>query len=235
MPTSTSLKSGKGKDLRNPVVYDTLKQLGVELRGLKFKPMPPPSGRPGERKTPDDCGSQKGFGRHLRGQTGRCRNHHPRLTFALTKRSKPNIYIVFDTYDILILCIGGAQMSDFHIGHLPIGGLKPNPRNARRHSQKQLSQIAASIRELGFNSLVVVDEDGVILVGHGRVEASPDGGLAVCTGSSGRPPHPRAKDCLRACRQQDCPQRRLGSRSAEGPLAGAGWGGNQLRSGSDGV
>ena len=41
---------GRDKDLRNPVVYDTLKQLGVELRGLKFKPMPPPSGRPGERK-----------------------------------------------------------------------------------------------------------------------------------------------------------------------------------------
>src|SRR6478736_4741889 len=68
-------------------------------------------------------------------------------------------------------------MSDFHIGHLPIGGLKPNPRNARRHSQKQLSQIAASIRELGFNSLVVVDEDGVILVGHGRVEGARMAGL----------------------------------------------------------
>ena len=30
-------------------------------------------------------------------------------------------------------------MSDFHIGHLPIAELKPNPRNARRHSQKQLN------------------------------------------------------------------------------------------------
>ena len=68
-------------------------------------------------------------------------------------------------------------MSDFHIGHLPIGELKPNPRNARRHSQKQLSQIAASIREFGFNSLVVVDEEGVILVGHGRVEGARMAGL----------------------------------------------------------
>ena len=40
---------GRDKDLRNPVVYETLKQLGIELRGLKFKPMPQPSSAPGER------------------------------------------------------------------------------------------------------------------------------------------------------------------------------------------
>lgn len=41
---------GKKKDLRNPVAYDTLRPLGIELRGLKFKPMPPqPTGKPGER------------------------------------------------------------------------------------------------------------------------------------------------------------------------------------------
>jgi len=68
-------------------------------------------------------------------------------------------------------------MSDFDIDHLPITELKPNPRNARRHSQKQLSQIAGSIREFGFNSIVVVDEDGVILVGHGRVEGARMAGL----------------------------------------------------------
>jgi hypothetical protein len=40
---------GREADLRNPVVYETLKQLGIELRGLKFKPMPQPSSAPGER------------------------------------------------------------------------------------------------------------------------------------------------------------------------------------------
>jgi hypothetical protein len=42
---------GKGRkaDLRNPVVYETLAQLGIELRRLKFKPMPKPSGKSGER------------------------------------------------------------------------------------------------------------------------------------------------------------------------------------------
>jgi ParB-like chromosome segregation protein Spo0J len=68
-------------------------------------------------------------------------------------------------------------MSDFKIEYLPIAELKPNPRNARRHSQKQLNQIAASIREFGFNSLVVIDEEGVILVGHGRVEGARMAGL----------------------------------------------------------
>ena len=38
---------GREKDLRNPVAYDTLKKLGIELRGLKFKPMPAP-GQPGQ-------------------------------------------------------------------------------------------------------------------------------------------------------------------------------------------
>ena len=42
---------GREKDLRNPVAYDTLKRLGIELRGVKFKPIPPPqtTGKPGER------------------------------------------------------------------------------------------------------------------------------------------------------------------------------------------
>ncbi len=70
-------------------------------------------------------------------------------------------------------------MRDFRIEHLQIADLKPNPRNARLHSKKQLHQIAASIREFGFNSIVVIDEDGVILVGHGRVEAAKLAGLTT--------------------------------------------------------
>jgi ParB-like chromosome segregation protein Spo0J len=68
-------------------------------------------------------------------------------------------------------------VTDFRVEHLPIASLKPNPRNARRHSQKQLNQIAASIREFGFNSIVVVDEQHCILVGHGRVEGARIAGL----------------------------------------------------------
>ncbi len=44
---------------------------------------------------------------------------------------------------------------------------------------KQLHQIAASIREFGFNSIVVIDEENIILVGNGRVEAARLAGLAT--------------------------------------------------------
>jgi len=50
--------------------------------------------------------------------------------------------------------------------------LKPNPRNARTHSSKQISQIAASIREFGFVGAVLIDDTGMILAGHGRYEAA---------------------------------------------------------------
>lgn len=56
--------------------------------------------------------------------------------------------------------------------------LKTNPRNARRHPAKQLHQLAASISEFGLNAPVLVDEDGVILAGHGRAAAAKLAGLA---------------------------------------------------------
>lgn len=63
-------------------------------------------------------------------------------------------------------------MSDFTVERVPITELKPNKRNARLHSNKQLHQIAGSIREFGFNNPVLIDREGVILAGHGRVEAA---------------------------------------------------------------
>lgn len=50
--------------------------------------------------------------------------------------------------------------------------LIPYARNARTHSEQQISQIAASIKEFGFNNPVAVDADGMILCGHGRVLAA---------------------------------------------------------------
>jgi hypothetical protein len=70
-----------------------------------------------------------------------------------------------------------ANMRALTIQHLAISDLKPNPRNARVHSKKQLHQIAASIREFGFNNPVLIDKDGQIIAGHGRVEAAKTCGL----------------------------------------------------------
>ncbi|MFO1173636.1 MAG: DNA methyltransferase [Paracoccaceae bacterium] len=50
--------------------------------------------------------------------------------------------------------------------------LKPWARNARKHSRKQLQQIAASIEAFGFLNPVLIDADKTILAGHGRVEAA---------------------------------------------------------------
>jgi DNA modification methylase len=56
--------------------------------------------------------------------------------------------------------------------------LVPYARNARTHSAEQVAQIAASIREWGWTSPVLVDEMGGIIAGHGRVLAAQKLGLA---------------------------------------------------------
>ena len=50
--------------------------------------------------------------------------------------------------------------------------LIPYARNSRTHSDAQVAQIAASIKEFGFTNPVLIDETGSIIAGHGRVLAS---------------------------------------------------------------
>jgi DNA modification methylase len=50
--------------------------------------------------------------------------------------------------------------------------IKPHPGNARTHSKKQIRQIADSIQAVGFTSPVLIDEQGVLLAGHGRLDAA---------------------------------------------------------------
>lgn len=55
--------------------------------------------------------------------------------------------------------------------------LVPYARNARTHSEAQVAQIAASVREWGWTVPVLVDEAGTIIAGHGRVLAAQSLGL----------------------------------------------------------
>ena len=55
---------------------------------------------------------------------------------------------------------------------VPIGTPIPNVRNARTHSKKQISQIAESIKEFGFTNPVLIDANGMVVAGHGRLEAA---------------------------------------------------------------
>ena len=52
-----------------------------------------------------------------------------------------------------------------------IDQLKPDPRNPRRHTAKQIRQIAESIRSFGFNVPLLVDADDKVIAGHGRLLA----------------------------------------------------------------
>ena len=54
----------------------------------------------------------------------------------------------------------------------PLAKLTPSKRNARTHSRKQIKQIADSISRFGFTNPVLIDDDGQIIAGHGRVEAA---------------------------------------------------------------
>lgn len=52
---------------------------------------------------------------------------------------------------------------------LSIDKLLPYARNSRTHSDEQVAQIAASIKEFGFTNPILIDKDGIIIAGHGRV------------------------------------------------------------------
>lgn len=56
--------------------------------------------------------------------------------------------------------------------------LRPYDRNARRHSAKQIQQIANSIKRFGFLNPILVDADNQIVAGHGRVEAAKKLGIS---------------------------------------------------------
>jgi len=58
------------------------------------------------------------------------------------------------------------------VAYLELDCLKPDPLNARRHSEKQIRQIARSIEAFGFNVPILVDGDGHVIAGHGRLAAA---------------------------------------------------------------
>src|SRR5690554_2417342 len=57
------------------------------------------------------------------------------------------------------------------------GDLIPYARNSRTHSDEQVAQIAASIKEFGFLNPIIIDGDNSIIAGHGRVLAAQKLGM----------------------------------------------------------
>jgi DNA modification methylase len=63
-------------------------------------------------------------------------------------------------------------MAGLQVVDRPIEELKPDPANPRLHGQRQIRQIAASIKAFGFNVPILIDRDDKIIAGHGRLLAS---------------------------------------------------------------
>jgi ParB family transcriptional regulator, chromosome partitioning protein len=62
--------------------------------------------------------------------------------------------------------------NELKIEYIETKRLIPYLNNARTHSEKQISQLAASIREFGFTNPILVDRLNTIIAGHGRLSAA---------------------------------------------------------------
>jgi len=63
------------------------------------------------------------------------------------------------------------------IEQLKVGDLIPYVNNSRTHSDEQVTQVASSIKEFGFTNPILIDGDGGIIAGHGRLMAAKKLGL----------------------------------------------------------
>lgn len=71
----------------------------------------------------------------------------------------------------------GCMREELTIVYRPLKELIPCARNARTHSDEQVAQLVASIKEFGWTNPVLVDECGEIIAGHGRVMAAESLGM----------------------------------------------------------
>ena len=74
--------------------------------------------------------------------------------------------------------MAAGNLPPLQVRQVKVADLIPYARNARTHSDAQVAQIAASIREFGFTNPVLVDGERGIIAGHGRVMAARKLGLA---------------------------------------------------------
>lgn len=68
-------------------------------------------------------------------------------------------------------------MANLTIENMALNQIRAYSKNAKGHPESQIQQIAASIRQFGFNNPILVDEDLEIIAGHGRMDAAQILGL----------------------------------------------------------
>src|SRR5262249_61110753 len=72
---------------------------------------------------------------------------------------------------------GPGAPTPLKIVYRRVDQLKLDPANPRRHTKKQIRQIANSIRAFGFNVPILIDRDGNGIAGHGRLLAARELGM----------------------------------------------------------
>jgi ParB/RepB/Spo0J family partition protein len=65
-----------------------------------------------------------------------------------------------------------SSRAQLEVTYIRITSLKPDPRNPRVHSDKQVRQIAQSIESFGFNVPLLIDDQQMVIAGHGRLQAA---------------------------------------------------------------
>ena len=68
-------------------------------------------------------------------------------------------------------------MEQFNIEWKDIASVKPYARNAKKHDETQVANVAESIKQFGWQQPIVCDADGVIIIGHCRLLAAKKLGL----------------------------------------------------------
>ena len=63
------------------------------------------------------------------------------------------------------------------VKNIPLGNIVPYAKNAKKHDKTQIKNVAESIKQYGFVQPIVVDRDGVIVIGHCRALAAKQIGM----------------------------------------------------------
>jgi ParB-like chromosome segregation protein Spo0J len=69
-------------------------------------------------------------------------------------------------------------LATINVEYIKVSDLVPYVANSRTHSDEQVAQIAASIKEFGFTNPILTDGENGIIAGHGRLMAARKLGLA---------------------------------------------------------
>lgn len=69
-------------------------------------------------------------------------------------------------------CDGQMLLQAYAVKYINVDDLIPYEKNAKKHPDEQISQIAESIRQFGFRQNLVIDKNNVVVIGHGRLLAA---------------------------------------------------------------